>query len=73
MSTAELNLEGLTLKDEGLTFNLESTTAETQILDHCLIERVLSDKQVRFNYFKERMGHIWRPLKRVTITQADSE
>jgi hypothetical protein len=73
MSTADLNLQGLTLTDEGLTLNLDSTTDATQILDHCLIGRVLTDKLIRFNYFKERMGHIWRPGKRVTITQAEPD
>lgn len=52
---------------------MESATAETQILDHCLIRCVFPDKQVPFNYLKEHMGHIWRPLKRVTITKTDSE
>jgi hypothetical protein len=72
MSTSDLNLEGLTLSDEGLTLNLDVVTAETQILDHFLIGRVLTDKQVRFNYFKERMAYIWRPVKKVTIALADT-
>lgn len=73
MSTSDFNLEGLTLSDEGLTLNLDVVTAETQILDHRLIKRVLTDKHVRFNYFKERMAYIWRPVKKVTITLADTD
>jgi hypothetical protein len=69
----DLNLEGLTLTDEGLTFDLDPAVAETPILEHCLIGRVLTDKQVRFAYFKARLGHFWRPVKRVSITQSGAD
>jgi hypothetical protein len=58
MSEPNLSLDGLSLSDEGLTLNLGSDPTTIQILDHCLIGRVLTDKQVRFAYFKERLSHV---------------
>jgi 14-3-3 protein epsilon len=52
--------------------NLSSDPTTIQILDHCLIDRVLTDKQVRFAYFKERLSHVWKPGKKVSILQADN-
>jgi hypothetical protein len=37
-----------------------------------LIGRVLTDKQVRFAYFKERLSHVWKAGKKVSILQADN-
>jgi hypothetical protein len=61
MSEQNLSLDGLSLTDEGLTLNLESDPSSVQILEHCLIGRVLTDKQIRFAYFKERLSHFWKP------------
>jgi hypothetical protein len=52
--------------------NLSTDPSTIQILDHCLIGRVLTDKQIRFAYFKERLGHVWKPRKKVSILQADN-
>jgi 14-3-3 protein epsilon len=71
MAEPNLSLDGLSLSDEGLTLNLNSDPTTIQILDHCLIGRVLTDKQIRFSYFKERLGHVWKPGKKVSILQAD--
>jgi hypothetical protein len=72
MTESNLSLDGLSLSDEGLTLNLETDYASIQILEHCLIGRVLTDKQIRFAYFKERLGHFWKPGKKVSILQADN-
>jgi hypothetical protein len=71
ISEPNLSLDGLSLSDEGLTLNLDTDSSTIQILDHCLIGRVLTDKQIRFSYFKERLSHIWKPGKKVSITQSD--
>jgi hypothetical protein len=55
MSDQNLSLDGLSLSDEGLTLNLGADSDNIQILEHCLIGRVLTDKQIRFAYFKERL------------------
>jgi hypothetical protein len=70
---AELNLEGLTLSDEGLTLDIDPAATDVQIMEHCLIGRLLSDKQIKIAYFRERMGYIWRPVKKVSIIQADDD
>jgi len=66
MFVSKLNLEGLTLTDKGITVNLDLISVDTQILDHCLIGRLLSKKEVMFSYFKENRDHIWLC---VSITQ----
>jgi hypothetical protein len=66
----EFNLEGLTLEDGGMTLNLDTTDAAVTILDHCLIGRVLTDREVRFAYLKERLARLWHPVKGVTILLA---
>jgi hypothetical protein len=71
MAESNLSLDGLSLSDEGLTLNLDSDPNTTQILEHCLIGRVLTDKQIRFAYFKERLGHVWKPGNKVSILQVD--
>jgi 14-3-3 protein epsilon len=71
MAEQNLSLDGLSLTDEGLTLNLASDPSSVQILEHCLIGRVLTDKQIRFSYFKERLSHFWKPGKKVTILQSD--
>lgn len=63
----EINLDGLTLSDAGITMNMEPTADNIAILDHCLIGRVLTDKEVRVAYLRERLGRIWRLVKGVTI------
>jgi hypothetical protein len=72
MSEPNLSLDGLSLTDEGLTLNFDSDPSSIQILEHCLIGRVLTDKQIRFSYFKERLSHFWKPGKKVSILQADA-
>jgi hypothetical protein len=72
MSESNISLEGLSLTDEGLTLNLDADPTTIQILDHCLIGRVLTDKQIRLSYFKERMGNVWKPGKKVTILPTDA-
>jgi 14-3-3 protein epsilon len=71
MAATNLSLDGLSLSDEGLTLNLESDSTNVQILEHCLIGRVLTDKQIRFSYLKERLSHVWKPGKKVSILQSD--
>jgi 14-3-3 protein epsilon len=71
MSEPNISLDGLSLSDEGLTLNLDTDPSSIQILEHCLIGRVLTDKQIRFSYFKERLSHVWKPGKKVTILQSE--
>jgi 14-3-3 protein epsilon len=71
MADSNLSLDGLSLSDEGLTLNLESDPSSIQILEHCLIGRVLTDKQIRFSYFKERLSNLWKPGKKVSILQGE--
>jgi len=70
MDPANLNLDGLTLSDEGLTLNLASEPETAAILKHCLIGRVLADREIQFAYFSERMSRAWKPGKRVKITKS---
>lgn len=39
------------------------------ILEHCLIGRVLADREIQSAYFSERMLRAWKPDKHVTITK----
>jgi len=73
MGPTNLNLEGLTLSAEGLTLNLQSEPETATILEHCLIGRVLADREIQFAYFSERMSRAWKPSKRVTITKSVSD
>jgi len=68
-SYASLNLDGLTLSEEGLTLNLESEPETAAVLEHCLITQVFTDRKIQFAYFRERMSRAWKPGKRVTITK----
>jgi len=70
MDPTNLNLDGLTLSEEGLTLNLASEPETAVVLEHCLIGRVLVDREIQFAYFSERMSHAWKPGKRVTITKS---
>jgi len=51
----DINLDGLTLEDEGMTLNLDASIQTPIILDHYLIGCVLSDKEVRLAYLKEQI------------------
>jgi hypothetical protein len=63
----ELNFEGLTLDEGGMTLNLAADADAIKILDHCLIGRILTDKNIRFQFLKEHISHLWQPVKGVTI------
>jgi hypothetical protein len=69
-SPMNLNIEGLTLEEEGMTLNLENTDATVTILEHCLIGGVPTDKEVRFAYLSERLANLWQPVRWVTILPA---
>jgi len=73
MDLTNLNLDGLTLFEEGLTLNLESEPETAAVLEHCLIGHVLADREIQFAYFSERMSRAWKPGKRVTITKLVSD
>jgi hypothetical protein len=70
MDPTNLNLDGLTLSEEGLVLNLESEPENAAVLEHCLIGRVLADREIQFAYFSERMSRAWKPGKKVTITKS---
>jgi len=70
---SHLNLDGLTLSEEGLTLNLETEPDTAAVLEHCLIGRVLADREIQFAYFSECMSRAWKPGKRVTITKSVSD
>jgi len=70
MDPTPLNLDGLTLCEEGLTLNLESGPETAAVLEHCLIGRVLVDREIQFAYFSKRMSRAWNPGKQVTITKS---
>lgn len=40
------------------------------ILEHCLIGRVLADREIQSAYFSEHMLRAWKPDKHVTITKS---
>lgn len=67
ISTMDINHDGLTLEDEGMTLNLDAFVQNMIILDHCLIGRVLSDKEVRLAYLKDWLRTTWRPMKGFNI------
>jgi len=46
MDPSNLNLDGLTLSEEGLTLNLDSEPETAAILEHCLIGRVFADREI---------------------------
>jgi len=69
MDPTNLNLDGLTLYEEGLTLNLASEPETAAVLEHCLIGRVLADREIQFAYLSERMSRAWKPGKRVMITK----
>lgn len=70
MDPNNLNIDGLTLSKEGLTLNLAAEPDTAAVLEHCLIGRVVADREIQFAYFSERMSHAWKPGKRVTITKS---
>ena len=70
MDSSSLNLDGLTLSDEGLTLNLDAGPENAAVLEHCLIGRVLANREIQFAYFSEHMSRAWKPGKRVTITKS---
>ncbi|MCH89220.1 hypothetical protein A2U01_0010114, partial [Trifolium medium] len=67
----DLNMEGLTLEEEGMTLNLEADADAIKILDHCLIGRVLIDKQIRFQALQDLLAYLWQPVKEVAIKPLD--
>ncbi|MCH88761.1 hypothetical protein A2U01_0009653, partial [Trifolium medium] len=67
----DLNMEGLTLEEEGMTLNLEVDADAIKILDHCLIGRIMTDKQIRFQVLQERLAYLWQPVKGVAIIPLD--
>jgi len=67
----ELSLQSLTLHEGGMTRTLDADMAAISILDHCLIGWILTDKQIRFKYFLERLSHLWQPEKGVAIIHVD--
>ena len=70
MDPTNLNLDGLSLSEEGLTLNLASEPETDVVLEHCLIGRVLADREIQFGYFSERMSSAWKSGKRDTITKS---
>ena len=72
MDPSNLNLDGLTFSEDGLTLNLQFEPETAAILEHCLIGRVLTDREIQFAYFSERMSRAWKPGKRVAITKSMS-
>jgi hypothetical protein len=67
----ELNLEGLTLDEGGMTLNLEADVDAISILDHCLIGRILTDKPIRLQFLKDRLAFLWQPVKGVKVIPLD--
>jgi len=57
------NLEGLIFEDGGLTLNLEADATNTTILEHCLIGRVLTDKE--FNVYENQISLIFKNITHI--------
>ena len=70
MDPTNLNLDGLTLSEEVLTLNLATEPETAAVLEHCLIGRVLANREIQFGYFSEHMSRFWKPGKQVTITKS---
>jgi hypothetical protein len=73
MDPSSLNIAGLTIAEEGLTLNLATESETNTILDHCLVGRVLADREIQAAYFSERMARAWKPGKRVSIVKTDGD
>jgi len=67
----DLNIEGLTIEDDGLTINLDVDVPVAPILENCLIDRVLSDKQIRAKYLEECMKQHWRPGRGLDVIHVE--
>jgi hypothetical protein len=67
----ELNLKGLTHHEGGMTRNVDADMTAISILDHCLIDWILTNKQIQFKYLQERLSHLWLPEKGVAIIPVD--
>jgi hypothetical protein len=72
---ASPNLEGLSIheeEEEGFTFDLEEEGDEQVDLKWCLVGRFLCDRPIHFKSMKVRMADLWRPVKGVTIKEANT-
>ena len=69
MDLTNLNLDGLTLFKECITLNLATKPETAVVVEHCLIGRILADREIQFAYFSKRMSRAWKPGKWVTITK----
>lgn len=53
--------------------NLATESATSSILEHCLVGRLLADRQIKLAYFAERMATTWKPVKHVSILQSERD
>jgi hypothetical protein len=64
---SNLNIEGLTIGEEGMTLKMDAGASNVQILEHCLIGRFMTDKQIKAKYLQSRLGTMWTPGKGLAV------
>jgi 14-3-3 protein epsilon len=72
---AQPDLESLSLhkeEEEGFCFDFEDEEDDQVDLRWCLIGRFLCDRSIHFNSMKVRMADLWKPVKGVTIKEAQA-
>lgn len=65
-------MEGLIIDEEGLTVDLESDNPAVQVLENCLISRILTDKYIRAKYLEERISRFWKTGKGLAVIPVES-
>ncbi|GAU39012.1 hypothetical protein TSUD_378880 [Trifolium subterraneum] len=68
MST--VNLEDLSLQEEGFVFDMEEGEDDQVDFRWCLVGRFLSNRSIHVNSMKVAMAEAWRPVKGVKIKEA---
>lgn len=67
---ASLNIEGLSIHEEGFYFEVDEDGKEAYDLRWCLVGRFLSDRSIHVKSMKARVANMWRPVTRFTIKES---
>jgi len=68
---ANLNIESLTIGEKGMTLRVDANASDMQVLDRCLIGRILTDTHIRVKYLHSRLGEMWNPGKGLVVIPVD--
>jgi hypothetical protein len=68
---ANLNIESIAIGEEGMTLRMDANASDMQVLDHRLIDRILTDKQIHVKYLHSRLGEMWNPGKGLVVIPVD--